>query len=127
MAALRIYEFLNNRPAGLNELAGLLNISTDELSRISRMLEREGIVGGVRSGASECFRIDDYLRIEDLQRDVEALAMQDEIKSFQQSQQARLGELEKTMGRKQEKEDLFGKLEQALKDPASMKKKNPLD
>ena len=54
--------------------------------------------------------------------------MAEEISQFQNRQQSRLKELEKSLSEGGEKKKVFGDLEKALKDPSSMqKKKNPLD
>jgi hypothetical protein len=54
--------------------------------------------------------------------------MKDEISQFQNKQQSRLKEIEKTLGRSTDKAKIFSDLDKALKDPSAIKpKKNPLD
>ncbi len=127
VAGIRVFEHVNTRPPSLLDLAGLLQISSDEVSRITRKLETAGIIGTVRSGGEERFLVADYLKIEDLPRAAETPKMNDEIKDFQARQRSRMGEIEQFLKDKDKKPDLFSQLDQALKNPASTKKKNPLD
>lgn len=128
VAGIRIFEHVNKRPPSLKELSDILKISEEELSLISRKLSDEKIISMIVSGAECRYGISDHTRIETLPRDDETPRMADEISQFQNRQQSRLKEMEKTLAEKRDKQSVFSDLDKALKDPSSLqKKKNPLD
>jgi hypothetical protein len=128
VAGIRVFEYLHGRPPTLEGLSQILKISEEELSLLSRKLEDRFIVGVIKTGAEVRYGIADHLRIEDIPRGQTATKMKDEISQFQNKQAARLNEIEKTLGKSNEKARVFSDLEKALKDPSSIKpKKNPLD
>jgi len=53
--------------------------------------------------------------------------MEEEISQYKTKQELRLKEIEQSMAKKGDKSSIFSELEKALKDPSSVKKKNPLD
>jgi hypothetical protein len=127
VAAVRVVEHLSDQPPSLKSLSELLRLSEEELSRISRKLESEGIIGIIRSGDENRFVIRDVAKIEDLPRSPEPSGMEDEISQFKNKQESRLKDLEQTLGKKGDRSSIFSELDKALKDPSLMKKKNPLD
>lgn len=129
VAAIRVHEHCKGRPPTLGNLSEMLNIVTDEISRISRELEKKKIIGVVKSGGEESFHVLDHLRLEDLPREeAGANALQEELSSFRRQQDARMKELESTLESDRSRSDVFQGLDEALKNPAAGKKrKNPLD
>ena len=128
IAGIRVFEHLHGRPPALKDLSDTLKMSEEELSLLSRKLVDENIATMIVSGAECRYGIGDYARIESLPREGEAPRMAEEISQFQNRQQSRLKELEKSLSEGGEKKKVFGDLEKALKDPSSIqKKKNPLD
>ena len=127
MAAVRVFEHLHLQPPSLKGLSDLLHVSEEELSRISRKLEEIGALGTIMSGGEVRFSVRDHLRIEDLPRLSEAPKMEEEISRFKSQQESRLKEIEQSLAKKGDKSSMFSELEKALKDPSSLKKKNPLD
>jgi hypothetical protein len=127
IAGIRVFEHLHSRPPALKDLSEILKISEEELSLLSRKLVDEHIATAIVSGAECRYGIGDYARIESLPREGETPKMAEEISQFQNRQQSRLKELEKSLNEGGEKKKMFSDLEKALKDPSSMKKKNPLD
>jgi len=106
----------------------MLKISEEELSLTARKLADEKIISMIVSGADCRYGISDYTRIEELPKESETPRMADEISQFQNKQQSRLKELEKTLSESRDKQRVFSDLDKALKDPSSLqKKKNPLD
>lgn len=128
VAGIRVFEHVNKRPPTLKDLSDMLKISEEELSLMARKLADEKIISMIVSGAECRYGIADYSRIEALPREGEAPRMADEISQFQNKQQSKLKELEKTLGENRDKQRVFSDLDKALKDPSSLqKKKNPLD
>jgi len=127
VAGVRIVEYLTDQPPSLKGLSELLRLSEEELSRISRKLEGEGIIGIIRSGDENRFVIRNVARLEDLPRSPEPSGMEDEISQFKNKQESRLKDLEQTLEKKGDRSSIFSELDKALKDPSLMKKKNPLD
>jgi DNA-binding transcriptional regulator GbsR (MarR family) len=127
VASIRVYEHLYSQPPSLKGLSELLRLSEEELSRVSRRLEDEEIIGTIKSGGDSRFVIRDYGKIESLPRSPEAAGMEQEISQFKSKQESRLKELEESLGKKGNRSAIFSELEKALKDPSQMKKKNPLD
>jgi DNA-binding Lrp family transcriptional regulator len=127
VASIRIFEHLYSQPPSLKGLSELLLLSEEELSRVSRRLEEEGIIGVIKSGGESRFVIRDHTKIEELPRVPEASGMEEEISQFKNKQESRLKELEQSLGKKGDRSNIFSELDKALKDPSLMKKKNPLD
>jgi DNA-binding transcriptional regulator GbsR (MarR family) len=127
VAATRVFEYLNNQPPSLRGLRDLLQVSEEELSRISRRLEEAGAIQIIMSGGEARFSLRDHLKIEEFPRSMEAPRMEEEISLFKTKQESRLKEIEQSLSKKGDKSSIFSELEKALKDPSSVKKKNPLD
>lgn len=127
VAALRVYEHLYNQPPSLKGLKEILQVSEEELSRISRKLEEAGVINTILSGGEARFSLRDHLKVEDFPRSIEAPKMEEEISQFKTKQESRLKEIEQSLSKKGDKSSIFSELEKALKDPSSIKKKNPLD
>jgi hypothetical protein len=127
VAAARVFEHLHNQPPSLKVLKDLLQVSEEELSRISRKLEEIGAINVIMSGGEARFSIQDHMKIEEFPRSIEAPKMEEEISRFKTKQESRLKEIEQSLAKKGDKSSIFSELEKALKDPSSVKKKNPLD
>ncbi|MCU0577548.1 MAG: hypothetical protein MUD15_12100 [Desulfobacterota bacterium] len=127
VAALRVFDHLHGQPPSLRGLSDLLRVSEEELSRISRKLEDQGIVGVILSGGDARFTIRDHAGIEALPRSAETPKMEEEVSQFKTRQESRLKDIEESLARKGDKRSVFEELEKALKDPSLIKKKNPLD
>jgi len=127
IAAIRVFEHLNHQPPSLKGLYDLLQVSEEELSRISRKLEEIGAISVIMSGGETRFTIRDYLKVEDLPQSDQTPKMEEEISMFKTKQESRLKEIEQSLAKKGDKSSIFSELEKALKDPSSLKKKNPLD
>jgi DNA-binding Lrp family transcriptional regulator len=128
VAGVRVFEHLHKRPPSLKDLSDVLKMSEEELSLLSRKLVDEGIVSTIVSGAECRYGVGDFAKIESLPQEGETPRMAEEISQFQNRQQSRLKELEKSLSEGGEKKKVFSDLEKALRDPSSLqKKKNPLD
>jgi hypothetical protein len=128
IAGIRVFEHLHKRPPALKDLSDILRMSEEELSLLSRKLVDDDIAVMIVSGAEVRYGIGDFTKIESLPREGEAPRMAEEISQFQNRQQTRLKEIEKSLNEGGEKKKVFSDLEKALKDPSSLqKKKNPLD
>jgi hypothetical protein len=128
IAGIRVFEHLHRRPPTLKDLSDTLGMSEEELSLLSRKLVDEDIATMIVSGAECRYGIGNFAKIESLPREGETPRMAEEISQFQNRQQSRLKEIEKSLNEGGEKKKVFSDLEKALKDPSSMqKKKNPLD
>ncbi len=128
LAGIRVFEHLYGRPPTLQGLSELLKISEEELSLLGRKLEDRSIIRVILAGSQVRYSIADHILVEDLPRGQQTSQMKDEISQFQNKQQSRLKEIEKTLGRSTDKAKIFGDLDKALKDPSAIKpKKNPLD
>lgn len=128
IAGIRVFEHIHKRPPNLKDLSAILQISEEELSLLSRKLSDEKIVTEIVSGAGCRYGIADYMKIETLPRDEDGSRISEEISQFQNRQQSRLKEIEKSLGESRDRERVFSDLDKALKDPSGLKKKkNPLD
>jgi DNA repair photolyase len=127
VAATRVFEYLHHQPPSLKGLEDLLQVSEEELSRISRKLEEAGAINVIMSGREARFSILDHMKIEEFPRSIETPKMEEEISRFKTKQESRLKEIEQSLAKKGDKSSIFSELEKALKDPSSVKKKNPLD
>ncbi len=127
VAATRVFEHLQHQPASLKGLKDLLQVSEEELSRISRKLEEAGAINVIMSGGETRFTIRDHTKIEEFPRSIEVPKMEEEISQYKTNQELRLKEIEQSMAKKGDKSSIFSEIEKALKDPSSVKRKNPLD
>lgn len=127
VASIRVMEHLQGPPPSLKGLSDFLHVSEEELSRVSRRLEDEGVISIIRSGGDTRFAVRDHTRIETLPRTREAPRMEEEISQFKTKQESRLKELEESLAKKGDRSSVFSELDKALKDPSLLKKKNPLD
>jgi hypothetical protein len=128
IAGIRVFEHIYKRPPNLKDLSGILKISEEELSLLSRKLSDEKIITEIVSGAECRYGIADYVKIETLPKDEGTPRISEEISQFQNRQQSRLKEIEKSLGENRDRERVFSDLDKALKDPTALKKKNnPLD
>jgi len=128
LAGIRVFEHLNGRPPTLQGLSEILKTSEEELSLLGRKLEDRSIIRVIQAGSQLRYSIADHILVEDLPRGQQTSQMKDEISQFQNKQQSRLKEIEKTLGRSPDKAKIFNDLDKALKDPSAIKpKKNPLD
>ncbi|HHO77018.1 MAG TPA: hypothetical protein ENN05_11430 [Deltaproteobacteria bacterium] len=128
VCGIRVCEHLYGRPPTLGGLSSLLKISEEELSLLSRKLEERFIISVIKTGAEIRYSIADHMRIEDLPKVEDDSRIKDEISQFQNRQQNRMKEIEKSLGKSTDKARIFNDLDKALKDPSAMKtKKNPLD
>jgi len=128
LAGIRVLEHLYERPPTLQGLSELLKMSEEELSLLSRKLEDRTIIRVIHSGTQVRYSIADGAGVESLPRGQQSSQIKDEISRFQDKQQSRLKEIEKTLGKSTDKAGIFSDLDKALKDPSAIKpKKNPLD
>jgi hypothetical protein len=127
LAATRVFEHLHHQPPSLKGLKEFLEVSEEELSRISRKLEDIGAIDVIISGGEVRFSVRDHTKLEELPRSLEAPRMEEEISQFKTKQESRLKGIEDSLAKKGDKSSIFSELEKALKDPSLLKKKNPLD
>ncbi len=118
VAAVRIFEFRNKKSPSYEDLAELLGVNVEWVSRICAKLREKGIID-INTGPFESTRVivKDHTVIETLPRETEQGGMADEIKKFQEKSRNALTEKVKAAAeeKKQKEKKLFEELEKKLK------------
>jgi hypothetical protein len=116
VAAIRVFEHLNSRPPGVEELCQLIKMSVEKGSLICRKLEDLEIIKAVDGTYGARLYITDHLKLEDIPSGMPESSMEEELKKFQDSQKAFSRKMETMQAeQKQKKKDLFADMEKKLK------------
>lgn len=121
-AAVRILEYRNDSPPSFEDVAGILSISTEEASRLSRRLKSMGIIETVeKSGETRLF-IADHLRIEDIEDRPEESSISEELEKFRKQKENERKTIDKLRaGQEQKRKKVQEEIERKLKNSLSKK------
>ena len=116
VAAIRILEHKHNAPPSLAQISELLRISTEQTGLTSRRLTESGIIAPVEGAFNDRWVVADYLKLEELPREVESSELDDALKKFQ-SERNKLAQKVESIKEEQakKKKDLFADIEKKLK------------
>lgn len=121
-AAVRILEYRNDSPPSFEDVAGILSISTEEASRLSRRLKSMGIIETVeKSGETRLF-IADHRRIEDIEDRPEESSISEELEKFRKQKENERKTIDKLRaGQEQKRKKVQEEIERKLKNSLSKK------
>lgn len=126
VAAIRVLDFKKSSTPSLKDISELLGMNIDRVTRISNDLKGLGIVKMV-DGPFESVNlvVDDYLKIEEISREVKTSNMEDEIRKFQEkSKNAYVDKVKAFKEESKKKEQaLFEALQKKLKEEVKEVKK----
>lgn len=116
VAAVRILEYRNDTPPALEDVAGILSISTEEAARLCRKLKSMGILETVeKSGETRIF-INDHRLIEDIEDEPEQSSISEELEKFRKQKKSERKQLDDLRASQQQKrKKVQEEIEQKLK------------
>jgi DNA-binding Lrp family transcriptional regulator len=116
VAAIRVLEHRNGAPPSLEQIAELLNFSTEQTGWISRRLLEAGVIKIVESAFGDRRGIEDHLKIEALPRESESSQLDEALKQFKAEKNKialKVESIKEQQAKKQK--DLFSEIEKKLK------------
>ncbi|MEW6078361.1 MAG: hypothetical protein AB1724_11145 [Thermodesulfobacteriota bacterium] len=116
VAAIRILEHRDGHPPSVEAIGEILAVSVEQVHRLCRKLEQQGIVEMASGAYGVRVFIRDHTAIEHLPDDAPRSGMGDELARFKQEQQSRNKTIE-DLKQKEEtrKKELFKQIEQQFK------------
>ncbi|MCF8024317.1 MAG: hypothetical protein K9J79_01680 [Desulfobacteraceae bacterium] len=122
VSAVRILEHRNDSPPALEDVAGILSVSTEETARICRRLKPMGIIETVeKSGETRVF-VNDHLRIEDIEDRPEENSISEELEKFRKKKEGERKKLDDLRTSQQQKrKKVQEEIEQKLRNKLSKK------
>lgn len=118
LAAVRVHEFTKKAAPSFKEVAALLLMTSDWVSRVCAELSKRGIIELVEGPfQTTCIAIDDHLAAEDLPKSARTNRMEEELKKFKEKSSGMYEKRAKAIQEEQKKKekDLFSDIESKLK------------
>jgi hypothetical protein len=116
VAAVRVLRHRKGVPPMLEQINELLGITTEQAGLVGRRLRDAGIVEEVQGAFGVRYEIKDYLKLEDLPREVDTSQLDDALKKFQSERHMISQKIESIKEQQaQKKKDLFAQIEKKLK------------
>ena len=122
VAAVRVLEHQNSAPPAIEDVCGLLSISVEQGSYISRKLKEYEVIEMVESAYGPRLFIKDHLKLEEIPTEEQEDRLGEALKEFQTSRQQhsnKVAAIQKTQQEK--KKSLFADLEKQLKEKLNKK------
>jgi DNA-binding Lrp family transcriptional regulator len=122
VAAVRVLEHRRGAPPTLDQIAELLKFSVEQTGWISRRLQEAGIIKLVEGAFEDRWGIEDYLKLEDLPKDMETSQLDEALKQFKAEKNKialKVESIKEQQAKKQK--DLFSEIEKKLKKDLSKK------
>lgn len=117
LAAIRIFEFVNEYAPNTEDLLNMLNISREDLELVVRRLEERGVLSVASAAGSRRIFIRNHLKLEEFKDQEQGSSIEDEVAKFKE-QQNKIGEKVTKMQQEQKerKKDLYADMEKKLKE-----------
>jgi uncharacterized protein YlxW (UPF0749 family) len=116
VAAVRILEHRHKAPPAMDQIATMLEFSSEQAGLISRRLEDHGIIELVESAHGDRWAVADHMQLEALPRESESSQLDDELKKFQAKRDKLSKKVEDFKEQQAQKQkDLFSELQKQLK------------
>jgi DNA-binding IscR family transcriptional regulator len=126
VAAIRVHEHVQARPATIEDVCRMLGFSTEHAGIICRRLVDLGVLETVQGSFGARLFIRDYLKIEDIPRGEVGRKLEDEVKKFQDLQRTFAQKIESLKAEQTgKKKSLFAEMEKKLKEEIEKKSKPP--
>jgi len=127
VAAIRLHEHAQARPATLEDACRMLGFSTEHAGIIRRRLVELGALESVQGSFGERLFIRDHLKIEEIPRGEIGRRLEDEVKKFQDLQRNFTQKIETLQAEQAgKKKNLFAEMEKKLKEEIEKKSKTPI-
>ena len=127
VAAIRVHEHVQARPATIEDACHMLGFSTEHAGIICRRLVDLGILESVQGSFGARLFIRDHLKIEDIPRGEVGRRLEEEVKKFQDLQRHFTQKIETLQAEQSgKKKSLFAEMEKKLKEEIGKKSKTPI-
>jgi DNA-binding transcriptional regulator YhcF (GntR family) len=116
VAAIRVLEHRDGHPPSVEAVGQLLSASVEQIHRLCRKLEQQGIVELTSGAYGDRAFIRDHTAIEQLPDDTPKAGMEDELEKFRQEQHHRNKTIEDLKHKEEaRRKELFKQIEQQFK------------
>lgn len=127
VAAIRVHEYVQARPATVQDVCQMLGFSTEHAGIICRRLVDLGVLESVLGSFGERLFLRDHLKVEDIPRGEVGRKLEEEVKKFQDLQRNFTQKIESLQAEQTgKKKSLFAEMEKKLKEEIEKKSKTPL-
>ncbi len=117
VAAVRLFEYQNTSPPSVDEVCKTIPFSLEQGNLVCRKLHDMGIVEIVDGAYGPRLYIQEYLKIEEIPRDLKEKSIQEDLKEFKDSQKKFTKKIESMREEhKKKQENLFAELDAKLKE-----------
>ena len=115
-AAIRVLEYRDGHPPSVEAIGHLLSASTEQIHRLCRKLENQGIVEITSGAYGVRVFIRDHTAIEQLSDETPKSGLEDELAKFKQDQQNRNKSIEDLKSKEDaRRKELFKQIEEQFK------------
>ena len=115
-AAIRVLEYRDGHPPSVEAIGSLLSASTEQIHRLCRKLENQGIVEITSGAYGVRVFIRDHMAIEQLPDETPKSGLEDELAKFKQEQQNRNKSIEDLKNKEDaRRKELFRQIEDQFK------------
>ena len=117
VATVRILEYCNGSPPSMDQITAMLKFSSEQTAYIIRNLEENGILKKVEGAFEGRWTVDDFLKLEDLPKDIsEPTQLDSALQKFQAEKNKMAKKIEAIKEQQAlKKKDLFAEIEKKLK------------
>lgn len=127
VAAIRVCDHLNARPATIDDACRMLSFSVEHTGIICRRLVEMGVLESVIGTFGERLFIRDHLKLEDIPRGEVSRKLEDEVRKFQDLQRSFTQKIEALQAEQAgKKKNRFAEMEKKLKEEIEKKSKTSI-
>ena len=127
VAAIRVCDHLNARPATIDDACRMLGFSAEHTGIICRRLVEMGVLDSVIGTFGERIFIRDHLKLEDIPRGEVSRKLEDEVRKFQDLQRSFTQKIEALQAEQAgKKKNRFAEMEKKLKEEIEKKSKTSI-
>jgi len=127
VAAIRLHEHAQARPATIEDACRMLGFSSEHAGIICRRLVELGVIESVQGSFGARLFIRDHLKIEDIPRGETGRRLEEEVKKFQDLQRNFTQKIESLQAEQTgKKKNLFAEMEKKIKEEIEKKSKTPI-
>jgi len=127
VAAIRVCDHLNARPATIDDACRMLGFSVEHTGIICRRLVEMGVLDSVIGTFGERIFIRDHLKLEDIPRGEVSRKLEDEVRKFQDLQRSFTQKIEALQAEQAgKKKNRFAEMEKKLKEEIEKKSKTSI-
>jgi 3-hydroxyacyl-CoA dehydrogenase len=127
VAAIRVCDHLNARPATIDDACRMLGFSPEHGGIVCRRLVALGVLSSVQGSFGERLFIRDHLKLEDIPRGEVGRKLEEEVRKFQDHQRSLTQKIEALQAEQTgKKKNRFAEMEKKLKEEIERKSKTSI-